>query len=80
MRKAYCNKCGKEIGPVTQDCNTDFSIDTYITYGSIYDGWWLSLDLCSSCMDELIASCKISPVRPWAEPESMENCEENSHE
>jgi hypothetical protein len=62
MKKTYCNKCGKEFGEATQEHNNDFSIHTSIGYGSKYDMCKLELDLCSSCMDELIESCAIFPV------------------
>lgn len=68
MKCTYCNKCGKQIGfkrdagdKYSQDYNV-FSVHTYIGYGSKYDTQYLSLDLCSSCMDELIDSCAITPV------------------
>lgn len=67
MKKTYCNKCGKEFGDITQDYNDSFSIHTRIGYGSRYDMCGLELDLCSSCMDELIESCVISPVIDYEE-------------
>lgn len=62
MKKTICNKCGKEFGDTNLDFNSDFSIHTRIGYGSKYDMCGLALDLCSSCMDELIDSCVLSPV------------------
>ena len=63
MAKLYCNKCGKGFGfEENQDANEDFSIHTIIGYGSKYDECYLDLNLCSSCMDELIDQCAISPI------------------
>ena len=60
-RKIICNKCGKEFD--IYDEQENFSIHSYqIGYGSKYDGSGLQLDLCCECMDELIDSCKISPI------------------
>jgi len=60
--KKYCNKCGKEFD--VYDSQEDFSIySLLIGYGSKYDGSSLELDLCCECMDELIDSCKISPIK-----------------
>lgn len=57
---AYCNKCGKQLD--IYDKQEDFSLETRVGYGSKYDGRVLNLDLCCSCMDELIDSCLISPI------------------
>lgn len=62
MKKTYCNKCGREFGLINYDANDDFSIHTRIGYGSKYDECYLCLDLCSSCMDELIDSCVLNPI------------------
>lgn len=60
-RKIICNKCGKEFD--IYDVQEDFTIHSQmIGYGSKYDGSSLQLDLCCECMDELIDSCKISPI------------------
>lgn len=60
----HCNKCGKEVYG-----NRDFSLRYYKTlgYGSEFDGETVSIDLCHSCMDELIKSCSISPILTDAE-------------
>ncbi len=55
-----CNKCGRPFDE--WDINNGFSIKSHIGYGSEHDGSFLDLDLCCSCMDELIDSCRISPV------------------
>ena len=55
-----CNKCGKVFDIFDQQHS--FSIDEGLKYGSKYDGSMLCLDLCCDCMDELIDSCKISPL------------------
>jgi len=60
-KKLICNKCGKEFD--VYDTQEDFSIHrSNIGYGSKHDGCDLELDLCCNCMDEIIDSCKISPV------------------
>ena len=75
MKKTYCNKCGKEFGDVNQDFNDDFSIHTRIGYGSKYDMYYVKLDLCSACMDELIDTCVINPVvdpdARWEEQQAL---------
>ena len=48
-KKVYCNKCGKEMD--FWDRQEEISIHTK-----------LELDLCCDCMEELVNSCKISPV------------------
>lgn len=58
--KRHCNKCGKELD--FWDLQEDFSINKHIGYGSIYDLHVIDLHLCCNCMDELIGSCKISPI------------------
>ena len=60
MRKITCNMCGKEFD--VWDAQEDFNISGWIGYGSKFDGLYLQLDLCCDCMDNLIRSCKITPV------------------
>ena len=59
-KKVYCNKFGKEMD--FWDRQEEFSIHTICGYGTEYDGSTLELDLCCDCMEELVNSCKISPV------------------
>ena len=56
----YCNKCGKKMDEF--DIQQEFSVSSRLCYGSKYDTAKLDIDLCCSCMDDLIESCKISPV------------------
>lgn len=56
----HCNICGKELDEA--DRHQCFSLYQKIGYGSKYDGMYVSIDLCSSCMDSLIDECKISPL------------------
>lgn len=60
MKKTVCNKCGKPFN--MWDEQEDFSIYRRAGYGTRYDGSWIRLDLCCDCMEDLIESCKISPV------------------
>lgn len=55
-----CNKCGKHFD--IWDTQEDFSIYRRLGYGSKHDGDDLELDICCDCMDELIDSCKVSPI------------------
>lgn len=59
-KKVYCNKCGKEMD--FWDRQEEFSINTKCGYGTKYDGSTIELELCCDCMEELVDSCKISPV------------------
>ena len=56
-----CNKCGKPLHLF--DRQEDFSIARELGYGTKYDGETLELRLCCNCMEELIAECKISPIK-----------------
>lgn len=64
VSKKTCNMCGKEFD--MWDEQEDFSIYREIGYGSKYDMESLELDLCCECMDKIIDSCKISPVKTFA--------------
>ena len=59
--KTYCNKCGKEFDK-TDMTGGIMSFRHYIGYGSVHDGSCIVLDLCADCLDNLIDSCKISPL------------------
>ena len=59
-KKVYGHKCGKERD--LWDRQEEFSIHTKCGYGTKYDGSTIELDLCCDCMEELVDSCKISPV------------------
>lgn len=62
MKKSnICNKCGKILD--LWDMQENFSLEkTYLGYGTKYDTCELNIKLCCSCMDELIDSCKVSPI------------------
>lgn len=61
MTEKKCNKCGKQFDE--WDTQENFSIHGQVGYGSKYDGDIIELDLCCNCMDELMDSCKISPIQ-----------------
>jgi len=63
VKEYYCNKCGREMDEF--DIQEELSIQSRLGYGSRHDGDMLQLDLCCECMDELIDSCKISPLEAW---------------
>lgn len=58
-----CNKCGKLFDDL--DIQEELSLHTTLGYGSKYDGHTIQLDLCCDCLDELIESCKISPITSY---------------
>lgn len=64
-----CNKCGKVIDRYVEE----YSMTNVMKYGSKYDGELVELDLCPECMDELIESCKISPVVEYDKPRTLED-------
>lgn len=67
MASTKCNKCGREFD--LWDMQEDFSIQRSLGYGTKYDGDDLFLNLCCDCMEELIDSCKISPIRTYVSEE-----------
>lgn len=58
--KNTCNKCGKRYD--LWDTQEDFSIHRQLGYGTKYDGDYLDIRLCCSCMEELIEKCSVSPI------------------
>lgn len=56
----FCNKCGKKLD--VWDIQECFQINRPLGYGTKFDGDTLQLDLCCSCMEEIIDSCVISPI------------------
>lgn len=58
--KLICNKCGKVLDVL--DRNEHFSVRQHLGYGTKYDGSHLVLRLCCDCMEEIINSCKVSPI------------------
>ena len=61
MKKTICNMCGNEFG--IWDEIEGFSIHKKCGYGTKFDGEDLELDLCCSCMEKLIESCSVNPVK-----------------
>lgn len=61
MEKGFvCNKCGKKLD--MWDIQENFSIETKLGYGTIYDGDKLNMRLCCKCMERLVDECIISPI------------------
>ena len=59
-RQYICNKCGKTFD--IWDTQEHFHIYVDCGYGTQHDGSRIELDLCCSCMETLVAECKINPV------------------
>ena len=59
MELKVCNICGKKFDIL--DANESFNIHKKLGYGTKYDGEILDLNICCSCMDELISKCKKNP-------------------
>lgn len=59
-QSATCNICNKEFE--LYDIQSGLNITKYLGYGSIYDGCRLKLNICCDCLDNIIKSCKKSPV------------------
>lgn len=57
-----CNKCGKKFDEWDTEESFRFYSPFALGYGTKYDGSKLELDLCCECMEELIDSCKVSPI------------------
>ena len=57
----FCNKCGKILDNVDREAS--YAINGRIGYGSKYDGEDFELNLCCDCMDNLIDSCLITPLK-----------------
>lgn len=59
-KQSVCNKCGKVLD--LWDKQENFHMSKELGYGTKYDGSTLELDLCCSCMDELIEACTLTPI------------------
>ena len=57
----YCNKCGKEMDDV--DIYGELKYVGMMPYGSKYDMEHVEMHLCIECLDELVDSCVISPIK-----------------
>ena len=55
--------CGREFDFL--DEQESFHFYSRLGYGSRYDNHTLRLDLCCKCMDQIIDSCKLSPVTDY---------------
>ncbi len=55
-----CNLCGKDFDDA--DKYQSFGISRKIGYGSKYDGYGLTMDICCKCMDTIIEQCKLPPL------------------
>lgn len=60
MTRVYCNKCGKIFDEY--DLHNGAGMWVRAHYGSKFDGDEVHMDICISCMDELIDSCVINPI------------------
>lgn len=56
-----CNLCGRKFD--MWDFKEGTTIEKQSGYGSRYDGELIKLKLCSSCLDNIIDTCKISPIQ-----------------
>jgi hypothetical protein len=56
-----CNICGQVIDHTNQF--EGFRLNSKVGYGSVYDGEILELHVCSDCMDRLIDTCKVHPIK-----------------
>lgn len=60
-----CNKCGKEFKNTTEfypgfdNCH---HFEIKFGYGSKFDGWTQSFDLCDACMIKFIKSFNLPPL------------------
>lgn len=62
--KIICNKCGREFDD--WDYIENFKLKKErLGYGTKYDSDRLDLDLCCSCVEQLIDDCKISPISEY---------------
>lgn len=59
-KKFICNKCGKDLD--FWDEQQGFRIYGRMGYGTKFDGDYVSLDLCCSCIESFIDGCVVSPI------------------
>lgn len=60
IKRKFCSGCGKSIDMF--DEMSGISVKKPLGFGSQYDGQFLNIRLCCECTDEVIKSCKISPI------------------
>ena len=58
-RQRLCNKCGMKMDLF--DEQQGFVYKRQLGYGSAYDGEHVDFQLCSACIDNLLAECEVSP-------------------
>jgi hypothetical protein len=56
-----CNVCGKEFDFF--DSQEDFKIHSFCGYGTKFDGSVINMHICCDCLEKIVDSCAISPVR-----------------
>lgn len=65
MNENHCTMCGQNLDE--WDINQDFSLNTYIGYGSKYDTETLNARFCCKCFDKIIdyisKNCVLSPFK-----------------
>lgn len=65
MNENRCTMCGHNLDE--WDINQDFSLNTYIGYGSKYDTETLNARFCCKCFDKIIdyisKNCVLSPFK-----------------
>lgn len=60
IKRKFCSRCGKSIDMF--DEMSGISVKKPLGFGSQYDGQFLNIRLCCECTDELIRSCRVSPI------------------
>lgn len=60
-RDYYCNICGKKMDDWS--ASNGLHLDFGMGYPSEFDEDGIELDVCIPCLDNLIRSCAISPLR-----------------
>ena len=61
LTKTICNRCGKIFD--IWDTAEQFKIHKQCGYGTKFDGDGLVLNICCSCLEELVEGCVISPIK-----------------
>ena len=58
-QQRLCNKCGRKLDKF--DEQQGFTYKRQLGYGSSYDGEMVDFQLCSACIDNLLAECEVNP-------------------
>ena len=61
LDRPVCNICGKPLDIF--DETEGLAICKHLGYGTAYDGNDLEFRTCCACMDKIINSCKVSPIK-----------------